>query len=184
MAHVPVLEPEISPNFVGLPLDLSGLALPPHLGFSYTKKPEFHLTLIGNGHHFVESVASCTRSDRDRAKDVSTHACRTAIQGISFQVSIEPQFFRVEKAYQNPDHRRISIVALCKVDMSQDFYRLLQTTIPGVVVEPPPFHVTLYTHDDEMSRKGIGITNSAEFERNAVNITMSPFAKMLSTIIR
>jgi hypothetical protein len=162
MITVPVLPPKVNDDFVALPLDLSSIPLPPRLAFAFVKREEFHVTLVGSGHGLSKKVANDWGLDSLEAKSQVAAFCRRSLVESNFKATLMPVFFSVEKAYEYPiQHTRRSVAALCAVSGVDDFYLRLSDWL-RFKVEPPPFHVTLYTLEDEMSKRGIGLVTKEE----------------------
>jgi hypothetical protein len=186
MKNIPIGEPIIAPDFVSIPLDLSGFNLPPRLPDNYVKKQEFHVTLVGKGHRLINRLERNKLMTYDWAKEFSMNACRGALKDVRFSVHILPKFLKVEKNYTEPTlHTRRSVIALCEVESAglcgRNYHEIL-SGIYGASVEPPPFHITLYTYDDEMSCKGIGLIEPWELEMYAKEAKEREIVNSLSVL--
>jgi hypothetical protein len=173
MKIIPSLPPIVAPDHVSIPVDLSRFDLPPRIS-TYVKKPEFHVTLVGNSHRLVDRAMSrgMTRED---AIQFSMNTCRMALQNESFEIFLLPRFIKVEKPYSKPvPHTRRSIAILCLVETSgptsRVFHEIL-SQIYGAEVVAPPSHIMLYTQDDKMSREGVDIETDKDMESYAKETT-------------
>lgn len=182
MIPISVSRPIVSLGFVGLPLDLSGLRLPPQVAVGYFRKEEFHVTLIGAGQKLHQRMAAIHGMDSMEAKSEAFTACKLALSGIKFSVSLKPEFFWVDKVYEVPvKHARASLIASCEVEGSEAFYDRL-AGFTRLELERPPLHVTLYTRGDSQSRQGIGLATQQEFSRYARGVGDSGVIQSLSAI--
>jgi hypothetical protein len=186
MKIIPNLAPIVAPDFVSIPVDLSKLEFPPRIASNYVRKEEFHETLVGKGHGLIRGLELTRSMTRDQAERSSMHACRMALDDVRFTVRLLPRLFKVEKAYREPTpHTRRSVIALCEVESAgpggRSFHEIL-SILYGASVEPPPFHMTLYTYEDEMSRKGIGIVEQWELEHHAKETSDPDIVRPLSVL--
>lgn len=185
MTVIPASPLKIEPDFVAVPVDLSRLGLPgyPHFGHgSYVPKSEFHVTLIGRGHQFVEKLVRSKGISIHEAAELSVDIFKKSAAGVSFSVRLKPRFLRIRKNYDQPEpHERRSIIALCCVEGSLDFYRTL-SRLSEISVGSVPHHVTLYVADDRYSQRGISLVTIDELARYSSELNNADMLQSLAMI--
>lgn len=133
-AIVRVEAPRIAPR-----LELAGRA--------FLAKREFHVTLLGRegSRRLAEAAGGSAQAAR---------LVRKAWRGAA--VRIEPG----DELWMLDEPPAASIVLECRLQGGETFFETLSAC--GVVLEPPPFHVTLYLSG---AGKGIGVHSAGELER-------------------
>lgn len=112
------------------------------LGRFWRAKREFHVTLLGG--EAMERISSVT------PRPVTTIR-RIARQS---RIAVEPKsaFWILEEPPQ------ATVILECDVAGAAGFYDRIETSV-GVRIDPPPFHITLFTSG---SAKGIGVHSREE----------------------
>jgi hypothetical protein len=168
--------PRIHSGTVLLSVDF-GMPMPEEIDFKGKKWPvkaEFHVTLIGYGHKALQKITATSHAlPKDVAEGAFRASARDALEGISFEIKLDPCLYYVVKTYPKPnEHTRQTIMAGCSVGGAEEFNRrFFERT--KIEIRDPFYHVTLYTHPDEMSRQGIGLTDKYDVSRYARPIEAS-----------
>jgi len=176
MTPIPISGLEIASDFVGLSVVMPEEKLVPEIRLyqtTYVLKSDFHVTLIGRGHLFAQKLAREKDIALRAAEALSEELFQEASDGLDFKVHLVPPFFKVKKRYSVPlMHSRKSVIMRCVVDQSVLFYdRLAQ--LSNISLSTVPHHVTLYTPNNELDQKGIGIGTFREFLAYASEIKSS-----------
>jgi len=146
-------------------------------GRDFTKKPEFHVTIIGSGK--AKEFKKAIQANPDLEAEINT-----IIKSLDWQYVLKPEKFhltqdkeivrqlskqekkdRHAKGLEEVDSlkeivHRESVIQLVEMPAFQSFYDRLREK--GLDLgEVPPIHITLYTHGDA---SGIALNSKEDFE--------------------
>jgi hypothetical protein len=111
-------------------------------GADWRAKREFHVTLVGS------TMMRNLIADPD---DVIKRAARR----LTFRITALDEFWLLH------EENTRAIIRMCDVDSAEEFFAGLERELQ-IVIERPPYHVTLYTIG---TLRGIGAATRAELER-------------------
>lgn len=129
-------------------------------GENYIIKNEQHVTLVGTSMKLDKKIKEIHKLSNKEASIKLQEALIKAKSSLSFTISLLNDF----RIVTNGDRK--SIIQMCNVTNSKEFYENLEKEL-GIHIEEPPFHVTLYTKD---GTEGIGIPSMA-----VLNLISKPF---------
>lgn len=136
---------------------------------SYSKKPEFHITLISfqNGKKLLDEYGPYS----EKFDQIVEY-----INQLTWEYRLVPEYYEIEKLYNKsnqkksgythtPEHIRRSIIQKVLLSDMAVFYDKL-SELTGIIFEKPFCHVTLYSWSDcpEMMNQGIGINSEEDLE--------------------
>lgn len=136
----------------------------------FTRKPEFHFTVISNrsGKIVKERLGQLPDDERRQA----VQRINEAAQKVDWSMK-SGELRRVIKDYvvtndrddEISRERRESIIQLLDIPGIAEFYATLNEVL-GTAIEPPPAHITLYStsSDPKNISRGIGIESQAEMD--------------------
>ncbi len=128
-------------------------------GADWRAKREFHITLAGT------ATMRTLTPDPD---DVIKRAARR----LTFGITLRDEFWQVR------EEKTRTIIRMCDVSGADDFFAALERELQ-IVIERPPYHVTLYTIG---TLRGIGVATRAELERLGEPMIEQERSALLSVI--
>ncbi|MFA6908503.1 MAG: hypothetical protein WC289_01320 [Patescibacteria group bacterium] len=158
-----------------LPIDRGILRLPEEAtreigGKSFDQKKEFHVTLIGNKRaKILRDHLAVHPEDEQKIRDILeqivwSYALSDSAMHIQQDKMVSRQLSRAEK--KAPDtieetvHRE-SVIQRADIPGLAVLYQRMRDELGIDLGDPPPAHVTLYTHND---KSGIGIDSEQDLE--------------------
>ena len=142
-------------------------------------KKNFHVTMVGAQHKLIDYVSKTRGVSKAHAERFIWEMIAISRRGIKFGIEMLPEIRRVTKLYSEPRaHVRETIIRMCKVHGSEEFYERLSQNV-GVAIKDVPHHITLYTRGDPQSKQGIGLISQAELEACTVIYQEPLIAKVL-----
>lgn len=128
-------------------LQIEAPAVPNEIAFAgrtWRAKREFHVTLLGG--EAMERISSATDKPVTTIRRIARQA----------RMAVEPKnsFWTLEEPPV------ATIIVECDVFGGRSFYDRIETSL-GLRIDPPPFHITLFTSG---AAKGIGVHTRVELE--------------------
>ncbi|HRI35681.1 MAG TPA: hypothetical protein PK765_01000 [bacterium] len=127
------------------------------------KKDEFHITIIGRATGEILTNHLQNFSQEKRINILAT--IETLITKTIWNIRLENEYFFIEKAYQNPEETRKSIIQIANTPELNQFYKELEILFEVKLDLPIP-HVTLFTNSTREKKKlrGIGIYSASQMQ--------------------
>ncbi len=123
--------------------------LPPAIEFSgrtFAAKRDYHVSLLGR-----EILRRAGLSEMPARED----AIRRAARGKRFSIELLDDFWLLREG------EAATLIRVCAVDGAEEFFRHFESEA-GVIVDRPPYHITLYTHATD---KGVGLCSVEDLRR-------------------
>lgn len=137
----------------------------------FVRKPEFHMTVIGNrsGKEVRASLWKFEYPDQQRLIQKINDAARATDWSINpgeLRKIVKDYVVQDDDGNEKSRERRETIIQLLDVPGMKQFYAALNELL-GTNLEAPPAHITLYStsSDPKNVTRGIGIESQAELEQ-------------------
>jgi len=126
-------------------------------GKKWTKKPEFHVTLVGFAAKLDKVCKERFGVSNSEAKTKAQEILQQAAEGVQFSVALKDEYKLVERGEDR------TVIQLCDVVGMEEFFQTIEKLV-GVAVERPPSHTTLYTGENGQA---IGLPTQAKLDELA-----------------
>jgi hypothetical protein len=128
-------------------------------GEDWRAKREFHVTLTGT-------------TTMQNLTDDADNIIKGVARGLAFRIALGEELWRVT------ENETRTIIRMCGVDGAEKFFERLEERLQ-MVIERPPYHVTLYTIG---TLRGIGLASRTDLERMGQKIAGQERTALMSVI--